>query len=154
MQQPSTTAIGLGIIAGMRAFSAPAGLSHFLRKHPAPSGKLVRFFRSNPAAVTFTLLALAEMGGDKIPGIPDRISPPGLAGRSLSGALTGALLFKAARKKPLTGALLGGAAALAATFASFYLRKMLTEGTDIPDAVCGAAEDAVVIAGIARLATR
>lgn len=70
----------------------------------------------------------------------------------LSGVLAGASIYKAAGGKMGTGALLGGAAALASTFGSYYLRKSTVKSSHIVDPIIGAIEDALVIGGGVGLA--
>ncbi|RFM26345.1 DUF4126 family protein [Deminuibacter soli] len=145
MKPPLAKALAMGIIAGMRAFSAPAALCYAMKGKKDPNSKLVHFFCSSRTAIAFTALAAGEMCGDKIPGIPNRTDAPGLAGRAVAGGIAGATLYTAAGQKAFTGALIGGAAAIAATFASFYLRKAIGENCRVPDAACGLAEDALVV---------
>lgn len=139
--------IGLAAVAGMRSMSAPSLLSKYLNKHS--SKRLGRtsldFMQSEKAARIFSVLAFAEKIADKMPGTPNRIKPAVLAGRAISGALVGATLSKTKKKSfDIAGASLGLASAVAATYASFYLRKKLAKSTFIPDVVWGLAEDFAV----------
>ncbi|MFC0518169.1 DUF4126 family protein [Mucilaginibacter angelicae] len=143
--------IGLGTLAGMRTLSAPVVATHILSHHP--SKKLekspLRFMQSTTVAAVLKVLSVTELIADKLPSTPNRIEPAGVAGRCLSGALAGASIYKAVGGKALTGALVGGTAAIAATYGSYYLRKSIVKANHISDPVIGAAEDALVIgAGI------
>jgi uncharacterized membrane protein len=92
-------------------------------------------------------MALGEFIGDKMPAAPNRISPPGLIGRCVSGALAGAGIYKAAGESWYTGALLGGTTAIASTFGSFYLRRAIVKHAHLIDPIIGTIEDAIVLGG-------
>lgn len=139
--------VGLGAVAGMRATIAPMLASHYLSNHPNPalSSSALRFIQMPVTAVITKLLSVAEIAGDKLPTAPDRIGMPQLLGRVVSGAFVGATIFKANRQSVIDGMLLGGASALAATFASFYLRKYADKIPHVKDPVVGAVEDVVAL---------
>ncbi len=141
--------VGLGLVAGMRTFSAPALLStHLARRQPQPGlGPPLNALASRRAATLLSLLAMGELAGDKLPMTPARIEPPGLAGRALSGALVGATLAEAEGLPRATGALLGGLAALGGAFAAYHLRRRLGQRTRVPDPVLGGVEDAIAVGG-------
>ena len=85
--------IGFAAIAGMRSMSAPALLSHYLTRNPSwlLLSSPLRVLQKPLVARGFKLAAAGEMVMDKLPGTPDRIAPPVLLGRLLSGALVGAI---------------------------------------------------------------
>ena len=141
-------ALAFGALAGMRSLAAPTVLSHFIsRDDSSPlQDTPLRFLGSSTAAMVLKGLAATEMVGDKVPGVPDRIEPPSLIMRGASGALAGAAIYLMNHKKALEGAAIGAAAAIATTYASFYLRKTLSEKTSLADPVFGALEDALVVA--------
>ncbi len=140
-------AIGLGAVAGMRSMAAPAILSHELNAAPKDvlQNSRLRYLKMGPVSTSLSVMALGEIVADKIPGVPDRTDLPSLAMRSASGALVGATVFTVAKDDALTGALVGGLAAIAATFGFFYLRKTLGENTTVPDAALGFVEDAIML---------
>jgi uncharacterized membrane protein len=149
--KPIWQVISLGALAGMRTLSAPVITTHILSNHP--SKKLekspLRFMQSTTVAAVLKVLSVTELIADKLPSTPNRIEPGGVAGRCLSGALAGASIYKAVGGKALTGALIGGATAIATTYGSYYLRKNIVKANHIADPWIGAAEDALVIgAGI------
>lgn len=142
-------ALGLGIVAGMRSMTPPALIAHELRR--TGSRELdespLRFLTTAQAAEVTRILAAGEIMADKTPWIPDRISPPGLVGRGVSGALAGAALCSGdGNEEPVVGAVVGAAAALASAFAAYHLRKRLGEA-GIPDPVLAAAEDVLAVGG-------
>ncbi|MET3542492.1 putative membrane protein [Pontibacter aydingkolensis] len=138
--------VGMGAVAGMRAMSAPALLSDELSRIPSMglANSPLHFLQSDTVATGLKVLAATELLGDKIPDVPDRISPPSLAVRALSGAVVGATIFTANKDSLTKGAILGAAAAIAGTFASFYLRKAIKKYTHLPDSLSGAIEDALM----------
>lgn len=143
---PIWRTLGLGAIAGMRSMTAPALLSNELSKAPTEAlvGSPLRYLQHGPVATGLKLLAASELIGDKMPGMPDRIDPPALLSRAASGALVGATIFTVHRDSWLKGAAIGAAAAVAATYGSFYLRKLMNKYA--PNAVSGAVEDALTLA--------
>ena len=93
------------------------------------------------------MLAVGEMVADKLPIIPDRISPVPLVGRAVSGAICGASLSIVKDKDSGIGALVGGVAAIVSAYGFYYLRRKLGEDTGIPDMLIGLAEDVIVVKG-------
>ncbi len=146
---PFGKAFSLGIIAGMRSMSAPALASHFFTQVPAAAlaDSPLRFMQSKPVATGLKVMAASEMIADKLPGTPDRIAPPVLAVRILSGALVGATCCQADGQPTWAGALLGSVGAVAASYGFYYLRKSLVQTTPLPDYAWALAEDAIVLAG-------
>jgi uncharacterized membrane protein len=157
IEKPFWQAISIGILAGMRSASAPAIASYILSNHKSKilAKSHLGFLQSDVVAKGLKYMAIFEFIGDKLPSAPNRIKPVALVGRGISGALAGAGIFKATGGSAVNGALIGGAAAIASTFGSFFLRKATVKGTGIIDPIIGAIEDALVVgAGIelARLA--
>jgi len=146
-------ALGFATLAGMRSMSAPALLTHHLSNKPSwfLLNSPLQMLQKPWVARTMKLAAASEMVADKMPGMPDRIAPPVLLGRLLSGALVGAAWYKSREGSALAGGLVGGLGAVAATFLSFALRKGISaqSGTDI--AAVGLGEDAVVLGSGAAL---
>jgi uncharacterized membrane protein len=90
-------ALGIGIVAGLRSFTAPAAVSWaaylgWLELRGSP----LSFMGARWAVVIFTLLALVEYIGDLLPRTPSRTAPGPLIARMVSGALSGACLSVAA----------------------------------------------------------
>ncbi|MDJ1485474.1 DUF4126 family protein [Cytophagaceae bacterium YF14B1] len=139
----------IGGLAGSRTSSAPAVTSILLSKNPtkAFAPKLIRFLGNQSVSQVMQLMAIPELIMDKVPTVGDRITPMGVACRMVSGTLCGALLFRSRNQDVVKGMLIGGLAALLSTYALFYTRKKLAEKTQIPDALLGTAEDAIVVAG-------
>ena len=138
---------GLAALSGARSIMGLALLSGQLRKHP--SRRLGRsrlgFMQSSRTAEVLALLAAGELIGDKLPGVPDRISSPALIGRALSGALIGATLSAWQRQSRGTGVLIGVVSAMVGAYATYHLRKRLGQSTGFPDPVWAVLEDTFVI---------
>jgi uncharacterized membrane protein len=129
---PFFLSVAAGVVAGMRAFSAPAWVAS--TKHP----------RSEPL---IDGLAFLELIGDKLPSTPNRVAPIQLIARASSGAICAVLATSDIGEKKDRGffALLGTASAVASTYAMYHLRKMIGKRLNIQDAFVGAAEDALVM---------
>ncbi|WP_242917650.1 DUF4126 family protein [Pontibacter liquoris] len=139
--------LGMGAIAGMRSMTAPALLSTALTHAPkeALTRSPLRYLQYGPVATGLKVMAATELVGDKLPGAPDRIAAPVLLPRAASGALVGAAIFTLNHDNWLQGAAYGAAAAVAATFGSYYLRKLMNRYA--PNAFSGALEDMLTLAG-------
>lgn len=154
-QQTYLRIAALGALAGIRSMSAPALLSIYLSaQEPSPADTPPGLLNGPPITQLFQLMTLGEMVADKLPFLPDRVALLPRLGRMLSGGLAGAALAAANHIHPLVGALIGGAAALAATYASYYLRRLLGERLHVPDPLVGMLEDGLVVGGGMRLAQK
>ena len=145
--------IGFAALAGMRSMSAPALLSHYLTRNPSwlLLSSPLRALQKPLVARGFKLAAAGEMVMDKLPSTPDRIAPPVLLGRLLSGALVGAALYKSREGSSAAGAVVGGLGAVAATFLSYALRVGISQQANWPVAAVGVGEDALVLGSGAAL---
>jgi len=123
-------ALLIGIVAGLRAFTAPAAVSLATRYcHLSVLGTPLVFLGYRWTAWIFVAIALAELVGDQLPATPSRKVPLQFGTRIVMGALSGGAIGGAAMFFPglAAGAIgavigtLGGAAArskLAAAFKS------------------------------------
>lgn len=140
------TAAGLGAVSGMRSMTGLAMLSRELadrRRLPRNASQLQKWLADDTVAVTLSALALGEMVADKLPGIPDRISPGPLFGRALVGGIVGAAVADADQRP--AGVLVGAAAAIAASWTAWFLRREAHRATMLPDAALALAEDAMAV---------
>jgi uncharacterized membrane protein len=85
-----------------------------------------------------------------MPWAPARVHPISLVVRAASGALAGAALTPRTRR---VGALLGGVAAVAATWLVYRARQAATRSVGVPNVVAGLIEDAVAIGVGSRFAS-
>jgi uncharacterized membrane protein len=145
----------IGAVSGLRTFTGPAIIAE------AAKLKLLNLKRtplswlaSDRTALVSAILAGGELLADKLPFMPDRTDPPSLAGRFLAGAICGAAVSSnhkrngfmrigASRKRQelLIGAIVGGTAALAASYAGFQYRKHVK----LPPVVAALLEDGVAV---------
>ncbi|RYF68593.1 MAG: DUF4126 domain-containing protein, partial [Cytophagaceae bacterium] len=115
----------IGFIAGMRAMSAPALLSHKLsqtipNEHPKSP---LHYLAQPTTAKVFKALAGGEILGDKLPSSPNRTSPPQFLARIGMGATCGAVISEVEGQKMPVGAVLGGLGAVAGTLLFFNIRR-------------------------------
>src|ERR1044072_7976491 len=119
-------AFGIGTVAGLRSLLAPAVVAwaaHFdlLNLNGSPFA----FMGSRTAAVIFSIFALGELIGDKLPATPKRTALAPLLARIVLGALSGASLCVAAGNSLLAGALLGGIGGAIGAFAGYEIRRRM-----------------------------
>ncbi len=140
-------AICIGVVAGMRTMSAPAFTSNYLvgQNSSTLANSPFSSIGSPRVANVLKVAAVCEILADQLPGIGARISPGPLVARALSGAVCGAALCTVEGKRAEVGALAGGLSAIGSAYAFYHLRRKLGETGNIPDAVLGLAEDAIVV---------
>ena len=134
-------ALLIGVIAGLRAMTAPAAVSWAAGLGWIDvSGTWLSFLASVWTRWIFTLLALVELVNDQLPSTPSRTVPVQSGARIVMGALCGAALAGVA------GAALGVAGAIIGTLGgrAFRARLAASFGSDPPAAFI---EDAVAIVG-------
>lgn len=147
---PYLLALAIGVIAGLRALTAPAAMcwAAYLGWFSL-AGTPVDFMGSIWAALVFGALALFELVGDQLPSTPSRKVPMQFGARLMSGALTGAAVG-AAHQMPMAGfvacLVAGVVGAMIGTYGGAAVRAALAKsfGRDLPAALI---EDAVAIGG-------
>jgi len=92
-------------------------------------------------AILFTLCALGEYVGDKLPRTPNRTAPVPLTSRIVFGGLVGSIAATAMRGPGLEGVVLGAVGAALGAFAGFMIRRDLVERLGCADWLVGVAED-------------
>jgi uncharacterized membrane protein len=139
-------ALLIGIIAGLRAMTAPAAISWAAWSgRLALEGSWLSFLGYSWTPWVFTLLALAEFVGDQLPSTPSRTVPMQFGARLLSGALCGAAIGSP-HGAMLGGLIAGVVGAIIGTFGGHAFRSRLAAAfkKDLPAALV---EDAIAIAG-------
>jgi uncharacterized membrane protein len=139
-------ALLIGIVAGMRAMTAPAAVSLAARLGRLDlSGTWLAFLGYTWTPWVLTLFALGELVTDKLPKTPSRTVPVQFGTRILMGAVCGAAIV-AGGGSMLVGASVGVAGAVIGTLGGRALRARLAAafGSDRPAAFL---EDAIAIAG-------
>ena len=125
----------LGAASGLRTFSGMGALA----LHGRLGGR-----RGRPALIA---AAAGELAFDKVPGVPPRTDPVGVAARLAGSTVSGHRVAGPA------GAALAGAAATGSAFAGLRARSLLARRLPVSDPVVGAAEDAIVLC-LTAIATR
>jgi uncharacterized membrane protein len=147
--KPSYTpvlAVWIGVVAGLRAFAAPAALTwaakrRWIRLGNSPFATII----SAKASKRITDLAVSELIADKLPFTPSRLKAGPLASRIVSGAVCGATIYGVVKRPLMEGAVFGGVGAIAGAFAGYHMRKRLSRA--VPDLGVAALEDALAIGG-------
>jgi uncharacterized membrane protein len=148
-------AFAIGIVAGLRAFTAPAvaawaAYRQWIHLYRTP----LAFMGSTAAVIIFTLLAVAELITDQLPSTPSRTAPPGLIVRFLTGGLSGAAITLAGGQSAVLGAILGAFGGIVGAFAGYQVRTRLVKALKVPDFVIATLEDAVAIGAGLLIVTR
>jgi uncharacterized membrane protein len=93
----------------------------------------------------FTILALAELVSDQLPGTPSRTAPVGLSARIVTGALSGACVGVAGGATVWAAAAAGAAGGIAGAFAGYQARVGLVRALRAPDFAIAVPEDLIAI---------
>jgi len=144
----------IGVIAGLRALTAPAAVSWAARLgwlHLENTWLAFLGYAATPYILS--VLAVGELINDKLPKTPSRKAPPGFIARIVTGALCGAALT-AADGVLIAGLLAGVLGAVAGTLGGYEFRARLVRaigGKDLPIALL---EDAIAIGGAFLIVSR
>ena len=144
-------ALCIGIVAGLRALTAPALVSwaaHLGWLHL--EGTPLAFMGSTVAVVIFTIAALVEYVTDTLPKTPARTVPPQVIVRLITGGLSGACVGLSGGTSLLAGAILGAIGVLIGTYGGYHLRQRLLNALNVKDILIAIPEDLVAI-GLAYL---
>ena len=137
----------LGALTGSRAMTPIAVVCWFAWAGHLGADTTWAFWASHKiSAILFTVLALGELVGDKLPSTPNRTALLPLLARIAFGGLCGALAATALHGPWIEGAILAALAALAGTFVGFHLRRYLVATMGLKDLHVALAEDVLVIA--------
>jgi|SRR5271166_4157987 len=139
-------AVGIGIVAGLRTFTAPAAVSWAAHLGWINlQGTLLGFMASTITVGIVTLLALVEYVIDQLPSTPARTVPMQFIARVLMGGLCGACICVSAGQSLLIGALLGAIGAVIGTLGGYHIRKRLVSGLNVKDIFVAIPEDLIAI---------
>ena len=148
-------AFGIGVIAGLRAMTAPAVVCWAAHLHWINlQGTHLSFMGTMIALVIFTLAAVGEIVNDKLPKTGPRTAPPSVVIRMITGGLSAATLTVGAGGSPWVGALLAVIGALVGTFGGYQVRTKTFEALHAPDFPIALLEDAIAVCGGLFLASR
>jgi uncharacterized membrane protein len=148
-------AFGIGVIAGLRALTAPAVVAWSAHLHWINlQGTHLAFMGSTIAVAILTLAAAGEIVNDKLPKTPPRTAAPSLIIRIVMGAFAAATLSAGMGGSLWIGALLGAVGAVVGTFGGYYARTGIVKALHSPDFVIALLEDAIAVCGGLFLASR
>ncbi|WP_112809693.1 DUF4126 domain-containing protein [Ensifer sp.] len=138
-------ALLIGVVAGLRAMTAPAAVSIAAAAGWLQlNGTWATFLAFRFTPYIFGLLALVEFVTDQLPGTPSRKVPQQFGARIVSGGFSGAVIGTAGGS--LIGGLIAGIiGAVIGTLGGYEARKRLvaaTGGKDLPIALL---EDIVAV---------
>ena len=139
-------AFALGVVAGLRALTAPTVVSWAVRlgwldlRHT-----WLAFLGYAVTPYVLTAFAIFELVMDKLPKTPSRKTPPAFVSRLIIGAFSGTTLCIAAQQSPTAGALFGGLGAAAGTLGGYEMRTRLVKALGVPDFVIALLEDALAV---------
>jgi uncharacterized membrane protein len=136
----------LGGLTGLRTMTPMAVLCWFayggtLEVHRSWAFWTTKFV----TAVIFTVLAVGELIGDKLPQTPSRIAPFPLIARIVFGGLVGAIAATGLHGSALEGILLGVISSIAGAFLGFHLRQHLVKDRGFADFPVALTEDVLAI---------
>ena len=138
-------ALLIGVVAGLRAMTAPAAISWAAHLGWLPlQDTPLAFLGFAATPYIFTVLAIVELITDQLPKTPSRTVPMQFGARIVLGGLSGAAI--GAAHGGLVGGLIGVVGAVIRTLGGARVRAALarTFGRDLPAALI---EDAVAIVG-------
>jgi len=139
-------AVGIGVVAGLRSLIAPAAVAwaaHLGWLHL--QGTALGFMGSKVALIIFSLLAIGELIGDKLPKTPRRTAVAPLIARMITGGLCGACIFVSSSQSLAIGAVPGAIGAVLGAFAGYEIRKRLVTQLKVPDLFIALPEDLIAI---------
>jgi len=139
-------ALLIGIVAGLRALTAPAAVAWAAHLGWLPlGGTWLEFLGYTATPYILTLAAIAELVADQLPRTGSRKAPGPFAFRIIVGALCGAALGEPGSVL-IGGAAAGAIGAVIGTLGGYQARMRLAAaaGRDLPIALL---EDAIAVGG-------
>jgi uncharacterized membrane protein len=116
----------LGVVTGMRTFVPMAVLCWFAYRGNLPvDGTWAAWTGHLVTAIIFSLLAIGEIVGDKLPKAPNRTNLLGMTGRVIFGGLVGAIVATGLDGSVFEGILLAVSGAYVGAHAGYLVRREL-----------------------------
>lgn len=135
-------AVGIGVVAGLCAVTAPAVLAWTVGHGRVRLGSsLFVTILSGTASKRIADFAVSELIADKLPFTPSRLNAAPFSTRIVSGAICGATIYGVVERPLTQGAVLGGLGAIAGAVAGYHKWKRLSR--DMPDLAAALLEDAL-----------
>ena len=144
----------IGFFAGLRSLTPPAAVAWAAHAGWLKLQGSLSLIGSVYSVAIFSLLAAAELVADKLPFIPNRISPPGLIARIVTGGGAGACIAAAGGQSMLVGAVLGAFGGVVGCFGGYYARTRAVKTLGAPDLPVALLEDVVAIGGCLWVVSR
>lgn len=142
----------LGALTGLRTLTPMAVLCWFAYVGDLPvDGTWASWTGKLGTAIVFTVLAVGELIGDKLPKMPNRTSPVPLIARLFFGGLVGAIVAAGLDGSGIEGVILGVLGALIGTYGGFLIRRDIVQRLGRKDWHVALVED-VICVGCAVLA--
>ena len=140
----------LGVTTGLRSMTPMALICWYAHFGYLPvDGTWAAWTAHLWVAVLLTVLAVAELIGDKLPRAGNRTAPGPLFFRLIMAGMAGSIAAGGLNEPGLEGVLLCVLGALLGAFGGFMLRRDLVEKLDCKDWHVAVAEDLIAILGAA-----
>lgn len=137
----------LGGVTGLRSMMGPALVCWGIHLGWLIVSGSPLFFLGHPISLTvFSVLAVGELVGDKLPQIPNRIAPGPLVARMVFGGMSGWVLALSGHVSVVAGVICAAAGAVAGAYGGFYLRRGITR-RGAKDLMVAIAEDVIAVGG-------
>jgi len=135
--------MAIGAVSGLRSMVGTAIISQAAHNRVVKvSDTPLAWMSSKRAGQITAIFAGAELVADKLPFMPKRTDKPALIARFIAGAICGAAVSSARRREErIVGALVGGSAAVIASYVGFEYRKHV----NLPGFAAAIVEDAIAI---------
>ena len=138
--------LAIGVVAGLRSMIAPAlvAWAAHLRWINLQETSL-SWMSSMGTVVIFSLLAVGELIGDKLPSTPKRTQPFPLGARILLGGFCGVCFSTAMHRSLIPAAIIGAIGGFIGAFAGYRIRRWLVSSFHAHDRVIAVAEDLIAL---------
>ena len=139
-------AFGIGVVAGLRTFTAPAVTAWAAHLYWLKiSGSHLAFMGSAWAVAILSIGVAVESVVDQLPNTGARTTTPQLAGRMITGSLSGACLGIAGGAAAGLAVVMGAIGSLVGAFGGHRARAGLVRALHAPDFAIAIPEDLVAI---------
>jgi uncharacterized membrane protein len=136
----------LGFANGLRTLTPVAVLCWGAHLHWFSLAHTPFSFLAHPISlIVFTVLAVGELIGDKLPKTPARIAAFPLLGRLVFGAGSGAALAAIGGAALVLGGVMGAVGAVVGAYTGYFVRRALTTRAGLPDLPVALLEDVVAV---------
>jgi uncharacterized membrane protein len=136
----------MGLVTGLRTFTPMAVLCWFTYTGYLPvEGTWASWTAKLSTAIVFTVLALGEYIGDKLPKTPARIAPGPLIARLLFGGLIGAIVAVGLDESGIEAVILTLLGTVVGAFGGFFIRREIVGRLGCKDWPVAVVEDVSAI---------